>query len=96
MTSPGGDLGVGGRRWGLCGEWRCYLVQCYHSGTVSKKDHIPSRRTGKIPLGAKVFSYYTQEERRLIEKAAKLEHRSLSSFVAIAAIDRAQRVLGRT
>jgi len=63
---------------------------------VSKKDHIPSRRTGKSPLGAKVFSYYTPQERRLIEKAAELEHRSLSSFVAIAAIDRAHKVLGRT
>jgi uncharacterized protein (DUF1778 family) len=62
---------------------------------VAKKDHIPSRRTGKGPLGAKVFSYYTQDERRLIEKAAKHEHRSLSSFVAIAAVERAQRVLGR-
>ena len=64
--------------------------------TVAKKDnYIPSRRTGKGPLGAKVFSYYTQDERRLIEKAAKLEHRSLSSFVAIAAVERAQRVVGR-
>jgi hypothetical protein len=48
---------------------------------VAKRDHIPSRRTGKTPLGAKVFSYYTQEERRLLEKAAKQERRSLSSFV---------------
>jgi uncharacterized protein (DUF1778 family) len=63
---------------------------------VAKKDHIPSRRTGKKPLGAKVFSYYTQEERRRIEEAARLEHRSLSSFVAIAALEKAQRVLGRT
>jgi uncharacterized protein (DUF1778 family) len=62
---------------------------------VSKKDqYIPSRRTGKNPLGAKVFSYYTKAERRMIEKAAKAEHRSLSSFVAVAAIDRARRVLG--
>ena len=53
---------------------------------VAKRDHIPSRRTGKTPLGAKVFSYYTQEERRLLEKAAKQERRSLSSFVALASI----------
>ncbi len=32
-----------------------------------------------------MFSYYTQEERKLLEKAAKLERRSLSSFVALAA-----------
>jgi uncharacterized protein (DUF1778 family) len=56
-------------------------------------EHIPSRRTGKSPLGAKVFSYYTQEERRLLEKAAKLERRSLSSFVALAALQQAQRTI---
>ncbi|MBT9332997.1 DUF1778 domain-containing protein [Paracidobacterium acidisoli] len=60
---------------------------------MAKKDHIPSRRTGKTLLGAKVFSYYTQEERRLLEKAAKQERRSLSSFVALAAIERAQRII---
>jgi hypothetical protein len=60
---------------------------------VAKRDHIPSRRTGKTPLGAKVFSYYTQEERRLLEKAAKQERRSLSSFVALASIERAQRII---
>lgn len=60
---------------------------------MAKKEHIPSRRTGKTPLGAKVFSYYTQEERRLLEKAAKQERRSLSSFVALAAIERAQRII---
>jgi uncharacterized protein (DUF1778 family) len=60
---------------------------------MAKKDHIPSRRTGKIPLGAKVFSYYTQDERRLLEKAAKQERRSLSSFVALAALERAHRII---
>ncbi|MGA2252873.1 DUF1778 domain-containing protein [Terracidiphilus sp.] len=60
---------------------------------MTKKEHIPSRRTGKSPLGAKVFSYYTQEERRLLEKAAKLERRSLSSFVALAALQQAQRTI---
>jgi uncharacterized protein (DUF1778 family) len=60
---------------------------------VAKRDHIPSRRSGKTPLGAKVFSYYTQEERRLLGKAAKQGRRSLSSFVALAAIERAQRII---
>ena len=60
---------------------------------MANRDHIPSRRTGKTPLGAKVFSYYTQEERRLLEKAAKLERRSLSSFVALAALQQAQRTI---
>lgn len=62
---------------------------------AKEERYIPSRRTGKAPLGAKVFSYYTLEERRLVERAAKLEHRSLSSFVAIAAVEKARRVLGR-
>jgi uncharacterized protein (DUF1778 family) len=62
---------------------------------VAKKDHIPSRRTGNGPLGAKVFSYYTPKERKLLEKAAEMEHRSLSSFVATAALERALKVLGR-
>ena len=43
-----------------------------------------------------MFTYLTPKERKLIEKAAELEHRSLSSFVAIAAIDRAHKVLGRS
>jgi uncharacterized protein (DUF1778 family) len=42
-----------------------------------------------------VFSYYTLEERKLIEQAAKRESRSLSSFVALAAIERARRIVGR-
>ena len=74
----------------------CIMLLSGSIAVVAKKDrYIPSRRTGEGPLGAKVFSYYTQDERRLVEKAAKLEHRSLSSFVAIAAVERAQRVLGR-
>jgi len=43
-------------------------------------------------MRAKVFSYYTLEERRLLEEAANRESRSLSSFVALAALDRARRV----
>jgi uncharacterized protein (DUF1778 family) len=42
-----------------------------------------------------VFSYYTKKERQLVEEAAKLESRSLSSFVALAALERAHRILGR-
>lgn len=76
-------------------KWQCIILLSGSIKAVAKKDHIPSRRTGKGPLGAKVFSYYTQDERRLIEKAAKREQRSLSSFVALAAVERAQRVLGR-
>jgi uncharacterized protein (DUF1778 family) len=63
---------------------------------VPKNAHnVPSRRTAKRPMRAKVFSYYTLEERQLLEEAAKRESRSLSSFVALAALDRARRVTGR-
>lgn len=57
------------------------------------KKFIPSRRSsGRDPnrrLGAKVFSYFTPDEKRLIEKAAEIKRRSVSSYVAEAAIERA-------
>ena len=42
-----------------------------------------------------MFSYYTSKERQLVEEAAEHESRSLSSFVALAALERARRILGR-
>ena len=42
-----------------------------------------------------MFSYYTFQERQLIEQAAIIESRSLSSFVALAALERARRVTGK-
>jgi Protein of unknown function (DUF1778) len=70
--------------------------QCYHYLAVPKGDsNVPSRRTAKEPLREKVFSYYTKKERQLIEEAAERESRSLSSFVALAAIEHARRIIGR-
>jgi Protein of unknown function (DUF1778) len=72
-------------------------LQCYHCLAVPKGDsNVPSRRTAKEPLREKVFSYYTRKERQLLEQAAERESRSLSSFVALAAIERARRILGRS
>lgn len=72
-------------------------VQCYHCLAVPKGDYnVPSRRTAREPLREKVFSYYTKKERQLLEQAAERESRSLSSFVALAAIERARRILGRS
>ena len=72
------------------------VSQCYHCLAVPKGySNVPSRRTAKEPLREKVFSYYTKRERQLIEEAAELESRSLSSFVALAAIEHARRILGR-
>jgi uncharacterized protein (DUF1778 family) len=62
---------------------------------VTKNKQVPSRRSAKKPLRAKVFSYYTAEERQLIEKAASIESRSLSSFVALAALERARQIIGK-
>jgi uncharacterized protein (DUF1778 family) len=42
-----------------------------------------------------VFSYFTAEERQMIEQAAKVESRSLSSFVALAALERARKLISR-
>jgi len=72
------------------------VLQCYHYLAVPKDDsNVPSRRTAKEPLREKVFSYYTKRERQLLEQAADRESRSLSSFVALAAIERARRILGK-
>jgi uncharacterized protein (DUF1778 family) len=63
---------------------------------VPKRDSkVPSRRSAKDPLRSKVFSYYTKKERQLVEDAAEQESRSLSSFVALAALERARQILGR-
>ena len=73
-----------------------YALQCYHYLAVPKRDSkVPSRRAAKDPLRAKVFSYYTNKERQLVEEAAEYESRSLSSFVALAALERARQILGR-
>jgi hypothetical protein len=72
------------------------LFQCYHCLAVPKRDSkVPSRRSAKDPLRAKVFSYYSKKERELVEQAAEHESRSLSSFVALAALERARQILGR-
>jgi len=72
-------------------------LQCYHYLAVPKGDsNVPSRRASREPLREKVFSYYTKRERQLLEQAANLESRSLSSFVALAALERARRILGRS
>jgi hypothetical protein len=74
----------------------CQPYQCYHYLAVPKGDsNVPSRRSAKEPLREKVFSYYTKKERQLVEEAAERESRSLSSFVALAAIEHARRILGR-
>ena len=55
------------------------------------KPPISRRRTrGNLPK--KTLVYFTEDERRLIDAAAKAERRSISSFIANAAIIAAQKV----
>jgi hypothetical protein len=55
-----------------------------------KRNFPGSRRRGKASLGRKTFVYFTEDERTLIDQAAKVERRSISSFVATAALAAAE------
>src|SRR6202795_5062939 len=55
-----------------------------------KRATTASRRRGKPRLGRKTFVYFTDDERKLIDQAARVERRSISSFIATAAIDAAE------
>jgi uncharacterized protein (DUF1778 family) len=55
-----------------------------------------SRRRSREPLGRKTFVYLTEEERNLIDRAAAAERRSVSSFIANAAVDAAAKVINST
>jgi hypothetical protein len=53
---------------------------------MAKKKLAASRRRSKPRLGRKTFVYFTDEERKQVDEAARLERRSISSFVANAAL----------
>jgi hypothetical protein len=57
---------------------------------VPKKSSSASRRRSSPGLGKKTFVYFTDDERKLIDRAAEIERRSVSSFVANAALTAAQ------
>ncbi len=46
-------------------------------------------------MGKKTFVYLTEEERMFVDKAAAAERRSVSSFIAKAAVEAAERTLDR-
>jgi uncharacterized protein (DUF1778 family) len=52
-----------------------------------------SRRRSETRLRKKTFVYFTDEERKLIDRAATEERRSVSSFVASVAINAANEIL---
>jgi len=62
---------------------------------MAKRNIPASRRRGKPRLGRKTFVYFTEDERELIDQAAKSERRSVSSFVATAAIAAAEGLVTR-
>lgn len=55
-----------------------------------------SRRRSREPLGRKTLVYLTEEERNVIDRAAAAERRSVSSFIANAAVEAATRVINST
>ena len=64
--------------------------------TMSKAAGPKSRRRSKLRLGRKTLVYFTDEERKRVDRAATLERRSISSFVANAAIAAADAILLQT
>jgi uncharacterized protein (DUF1778 family) len=61
-----------------------------------KKEVAPkSRRRSGQPLGRKTFVYLTEEERDLVDQAATSERRSVSSFIANAAVKAAEQIVTR-
>jgi len=66
------------------------------SFAMGKSDIPASRRRTKLGLGKKTLVYFSDAERKTIDRAAKLERRSISSFIANAAITAANSVLAST
>jgi hypothetical protein len=62
---------------------------------MAKNRPPKSRRRSKSPLSRKIFVYFTDEERKLVDSAADAERRSISSFVANAAIAAAEDIHSR-
>jgi hypothetical protein len=57
---------------------------------VAKRRPTASRRRSTLGLGRKTFVYFTDDERKLVDQAAEIERRSVSSFVANAALTAAE------
>jgi hypothetical protein len=60
---------------------------------VTKKKPSTSRRRSAPGLGKKTFVYFTEDERKLVDQAAEIERRSVSSFVANAALTAAEAAI---
>lgn len=106
--SHGGHLAGNRIAWGgLIRQRRCVCESCEVEPQAAlgslflrctiplmKKDPAPkSRRRSRQPLGRKTFVYLTDEERTLVDEAAAAERRSVSSFIANAAVEAAERIV---
>ena len=79
----------------LSGNLLCSLAL---SGTITamgKTRTLMARRRSKQRLTRKTFVYFTKEEREIVDQAAHAERRSVSSFIANAAMLAAEEVLIR-
>jgi len=92
LNTPGRSLGANGRGPKATLEW--LSAPLYDSG-MKKVPARKSRRRSKQSLGRRILVYFTQAERDLIDKAADLERRSTSSFIANAAITAAERIVDK-
>jgi uncharacterized protein (DUF1778 family) len=59
---------------------------------MKKRSAPKSRRRSRQPLRRKTFVYLTDDERILVDQAAAAERRSVSSFIANAAVEAAEGV----
>jgi hypothetical protein len=62
---------------------------------MTKEKSATSRRRSSPGLGKKTFVYFTDEERKLIDRVAEIERRSVSSFIANAALTAAKKAVGK-
>ena len=76
------------------GHWGSLFLRCTIP-VMKKPKSTGSRRRSRQPLIRKTFVYLTAEERGLIDEAAASERRSISSFIANAAVEAAGRIVNR-
>jgi hypothetical protein len=82
------------KNWNPSRYWGSPFLRCTIPH-MKKGRPSSSRRRSEALLGRKTFVYLTEDERKLVDEAAALERRSVSSFIANAAVEAAERVVSR-
>ena len=70
-----------------------FAISSVYDFNMKKGPEPKSRRRSRQTLDKKILVYFTQAEREIVDKAADLERRSISSFVANAAIVAAEQIV---